>query len=150
MAVFQAFASLPFWQALSLVIALPLLSLIVFILVDYLRVLRLRKNLPPGPFPLPLFGNYFQVSKIKPWIDWEKMAKINKNPLLTIWSGHRPVIICNDAWTMSDLCERRAHLYSSRPWMPAMGDMTYSSSYAITALPYGDQWRAHRKLLVWL
>ena len=46
-----------------------------------------------------------------------------RNPMITAWNGHRPCIIRNDAWTISDLDEKRAALYSSRPWFPSIGDM---------------------------
>ena len=125
-------------------IALPVL----FVLADYIRVLRLRQKLPPGPFPWPLVGNFFQIPKLKPWLELEKWSEHYKDPMFTIWQGHRPTIMCNDAWTISDLLDKRAHIYSSRPRMIAMGDMINATESNQVCLVYGDKWRHHRRLMV--
>jgi hypothetical protein len=125
--------------------AMGSLSWIVF---DYVRVLKLRRKMPPGPFPLPLFGNWFDIPKIKPWIEFENMSKRYSSPMITLWNGRRPVIICNDAWTISDLLEKRAALYSSRPHMIVMGDMMNQTETNQVCQVYGDKWRMHRRLTV--
>lgn len=131
---------------LAAAIAVPIL----WLLHAYVRVLLLRRKLPPGPFPVPLFGNYFQTPVYKPWETWERWSKFYDNPLITIWNGHRPVIICNDAWTISDLTEKRAAIYSSRPVLVAAADIVNTTRYNQIALPYGDQWRNQRRLTVWV
>ena len=97
--------------------AFAVLYVCVWVTRDYLRVLRLRKQLPPGPFPLPLLGNFLHMRMERPWIHWEKLGVQYNAPMLTLWNGHRPVLVCNDAWCISDLFEKRASIYSSRPRM---------------------------------
>ncbi|EXJ63763.1 hypothetical protein A1O7_00098 [Cladophialophora yegresii CBS 114405] len=125
------------------VLAVPVL----LVLVDYVRVLRIRQRLPPGPFPFPLVGNFFQIPKHKPWIEFEQWSKHYNNPMFTIWQGHRPTIMCNDIWTISDLLDKRANIYSSRPQMIAMGDMINATESNQVCLVYGDKWRHHRRLM---
>lgn len=133
-------------------LAVFILSLIaapvVWVIVDYARILRLRQKMPPGPFPLPLVGNFFSIPKIKPWIEWEKWAEYYDNPMVTIWNGHRPIIMCNDIWTISDLLDKRASIYSSRARMVVMGDCLNQTTANQVCQVYGDQWRLHRRLLV--
>ena len=109
-------------------IALPAIAVLYFgiwLAQDYLRILQLRKQLPPGPIPLPLLGNYFHMRQQRPWIHWERLGEQYHSPMLTLWNGHRPVIVCNDAWCISDLFEKRANIYSSRPQM-VVGLPTFS------------------------
>lgn len=121
---------------------------VIWVFVDYARILRLRQKMPPGPFPLPLVGNFFSIPKIKPWIEWEKWAEYYDNPMVTIWNGHRPIIMCNDIWTISDLLDKRASIYSSRARMIVMGDCLNQTTSNQVCQVYGDQWRLHRRLLV--
>lgn len=79
---------------------------IIATIVDYARMLRLRRKLPPGPFPLPIVGNHFQIPKLKPWIAWEKWAKDHNTTMMTVWVGRHPRIIISDAWVASDLMEK--------------------------------------------
>lgn len=118
------------------------------VVVDYGRMLIRRRKLPPGPFPWPVFGNHFQLPKDRPWIDWEQWAKDYDAPLMTIWVGNEPRIIVSDAWAASDLMEKRADIWSSRPRLTAMGDAINMTTNNQTTLPYGDRWRLHRRLMV--
>lgn len=134
--------------SLSLSIAV-LLFPIFRILIDYARVLNLRRRMPPGPFPLPLFGNYFSIPGERPWLKFEEWsAKTYKSPLITIWNGTAPTILCNDAWSISDLLDKRASIYSSRPRCVLMGDCTGATTTNQILQPYGDRWRLHRRLTV--
>ena len=104
-------------QILELTLFAAVVVPLLWVLADYVRGLRLRQNLPPGPFPLPLFGNFFVIPKVKPWLDFEKWSIHYGDPMITIWQGHRPTIMCNDIWSISDLLDKRANIYSSRPHM---------------------------------
>jgi len=117
-------------------------------ILDYIRMLRLRKKLPPGPFPLPLVGNHFQTPSIRPWIEWETWTEYYNSPMITLWIGRHPRIILNDAWTASDLLEKKSDIFSSRPHLIVMGDVINATKTNQTTLPYGDRWRVHRKLMV--
>jgi hypothetical protein len=121
---------------------------VVVVLVDYSRVLLLRRKLPPGPFPFPIVGNVLQLPKSKPWIIFEKWSQEYNDPLITVWIGRVPSIMVNDAWTASELMEKRANIYSSRPRHVVLGDMLNNTHTNQTLLTYGDQWRIHRKLTV--
>jgi len=131
---------------LALSFLVPLSLCITYVLIDYCRVLRQRRHLPPGPFPWPLVGTHYHVKLPRPWIYMADLAKQYKSPMITIWHGHVANIICNDAWTISDLLDKRANIYSSRPHMVMLGDSRNATEYDQVCLPYGDRWRYHRKL----
>jgi hypothetical protein len=125
-------------------VGIPLL----LITVDYVRILRLRRKMPPGPFPLPIIGTVGRIPMSKPWITFEKWAQDYRSPLITLWTGTVPTLVVNDCWTADDLMNKRANIYSSRPHMVLVGDMFDESTTNQTSLVYGDQWRLHRKIMV--
>src|SRR5579859_5483106 len=105
------------WQNTSWSLAAMIVtgSLVVVLLADYASMLRLRAKLPPVSFPFPIVGNVLQLPKKTPWYKFEEWSKQYDNPLITVWFDRRPTITLNDAWTASDLNEKRANIYSSRP-----------------------------------
>jgi len=137
-------ANIEIWKVIYTVVGLGALA----VLVDYGRMLRLRQKMPPGPFPLPIVGNVLQLPKRKPWYRFEEWANKYNNPLITVWFGRQPTVVLNDAWTASDLMDKRANIYSSRPVFQVPGELMEGRLYNQTMLPYGDRWRLHRRLTV--
>lgn len=130
------------------ILAVALITGLALVLLDYIRMLRLRRRLPPGPFPLPIVGNHLAIPKVKPWIAFEAWSMHYKDPLLTIWLGRRPIIVANDAWSAAELMEKRPNIYSSRPHIVIMGDMFNWTMNNQVCQVYGDRWRSHRRLTV--
>ncbi|KAF2459481.1 cytochrome P450 [Lineolata rhizophorae] len=133
-------------RSAALLLAVAVCGPSLWLLVEYAQILRLRRKMPPGPFPLPLVGNFFSIPKVKPWIAWEKLSHKYGSPMVTLWNGHRPIIVCNDIWCISDLLDKRANIYSSRPHFVVMGDMMNQSEANQVCQVYGDRWRLHRRL----
>lgn len=131
---------------LSLLLIVVTTSTLLLVLVDYIHILVVRRTLPPGPFPFPLIGNHLQIPNVKPWLQFSEWSRQYSNPLITIWLGRNPTVVVNDAWSAAEIMEKRATIYSSRPRMVAMGDMTGGTDTNQVCLVYGDKWRAHRKL----
>jgi hypothetical protein len=123
---------------------------VVTVTTEYSRMLRLRSKMPPGPFPLPIIGNVLQLPKCKPWYRFEEWGNKFNSPIITVWFGRNPTVVLNDAWTASDLMDKRANIYSSRPTFVIPGILMDGGNTNQTMLPYGDRWRLHRKLTVLL
>lgn len=137
-------------KSLAHALLLSLGVLLGYVVLSYAHMLRQRATLPPGPFPLPIVGNLHQLSKSKPWLQFKDWSRANKSGLLTIWIGRTPTVICNDAWSASELMDKRSNIYSSRPRYIVFGECTGQSDTNQVLLPYNDHWRLQRKLMVGL
>ncbi|PPQ86463.1 hypothetical protein CVT25_008460 [Psilocybe cyanescens] len=103
---------------------LAILGLKIFI--DFLALAKVQTPYPPGPKPKPLIGNMFDFPVAKPalcYVDWGK--KYNSSILYAEALGNR-VLIVNNRDDAIEIFEKRARIYSDRP--------------------YGEEWRQHRKI----
>ncbi|ORY09996.1 cytochrome P450 [Clohesyomyces aquaticus] len=121
------------------------------ILADYAWMLYLRSKMPPGPLPLPIIGNTFQLPDTKPWIYFETLSKKYNTPLITFWIGRNPTVWINDAWTANELLDKRAGIYCSRPRMLVFAELgagQYNLVNMYTTTPAErDRFRIQRKLM---
>lgn len=76
--------------------------------------------------------------------------------MITFWIGRRPTVWINDASSASELLDKKAAIYASRPRMVVFAELTdmgqSSDPHAkvkghnLVTMFYGDRWRVHRKL----
>ena len=128
--------------SLPYTLVLLLFSIPVYILIsDYL----LRHRLPPGPPPIPLVGNKYDLPPTKPWLKFQEWSK-TYGPIFTIWFGRRPTIVISDPAITAELLEKRSNKYSSRPRFVAMGELHWDMA-PLLVQPYGKEFTTRRKLL---
>ncbi|KAK3671578.1 hypothetical protein LTR78_008500 [Recurvomyces mirabilis] len=129
---------------------------LTWLVVDYARMLRLHRKMPPGPIPWPIVGSTFSLPKLKPWYYFEALSKQFDSPVITFWIGRSPTVWINDAKSASEILEKKAAIYSSRPRMVVFAELTemHQSADPNSKLPgnnlvtmfYGERWRVHRKI----
>jgi hypothetical protein len=53
----------------------------------------------------------------------EKWTEHYKSSMITLWIGRHPRIILNEAWTASDLWEKKSDIFASKPHFIIMGEV---------------------------
>ncbi|KAI0312784.1 cytochrome P450 [Amylostereum chailletii] len=108
--------------------------------------LVLRKNLvdkdghpiPPGPpFRYAFLKRYHE----RTLHNWSKQY----GPIYSVWMGNQLMIVINDANIGRDILVNHGAITSSRRQY-FLKDQTILKGLAITATPYGEKWRHHRKI----
>ncbi|KAJ7672849.1 putative monooxygenase [Mycena rosella] len=115
------------------------------VLTILLTLSRKKKQLPPGPRPLPILGNALQIPKKYQWLTFSRWAK-EYGDLVYLDALGQPLIILNSAKAAKDLLEQRSAIYSDRPHL----EMAYLSGYdkGMVLQPYNDNWRQQRKIVM--
>ncbi|PIL22734.1 cytochrome P450 [Ganoderma sinense ZZ0214-1] len=120
--------------------------LISLCLKFYKGATRFRsRHLPPGPPPLPITGNLFDIPKTRPWIGYRELSNEYGN-LMLFRIFNQCLVIVNDAETAVDLLEKRSAKYSSRP--SSVLTKLAGWEWNMAFFPYGWSWRHHRRV-VW-
>ncbi|EIW83934.1 cytochrome P450 [Coniophora puteana RWD-64-598 SS2] len=99
---------------------------------------------PPGPPPLPLVGNTFGISLKEPWVTYEEWSKQYGDIVYTKILG-QDVVVINSLEVAKDMIDRRSNIYSDRAQYQSYS--AYGLLFDTLFLPYGDEWRFHRRIL---
>ena len=102
-------------------------------------------NLPPGPRPWPIVGNLLQLGPVP----HKTVAELTKKfgPIVFLKLGSQPAIIASDPKIINEIMKVQDHVFSSRPQTICGKYLTYDFHDGIMA-PYGDHWRAVRRICV--
>ncbi|GJE93448.1 cytochrome P450 [Phanerochaete sordida] len=125
--------------ALSGVVAL------VYALLHVFRQMKIKAlgNLPPGPSGLPIVGSLPFLSHY-PELTLHKYAK-KFGPLYSMFLGDQLFVVVSDPQIVKDLVITNGAIFSSRKEMFMKSKIIFVRR-GITATPYDDTWRKHRRL----
>jgi len=101
-----------------------------------------KKHYPPGPKPIPLVGNLFDVPVNTPWY---RFAEYTREYGGIVWLNvpMQATIVVGTAQVAFDLMEKRSHIYSCRK-LTVMDELLFWE-WALGFTQYGARWRMLRK-----
>ncbi|XP_028262265.1 cytochrome P450 2U1 [Parambassis ranga] len=138
-------------------------ALTVFLLVYYLLVVYRKqqnlKNIPPGPKPWPIVGNFGgflipsfmrgryghqseSTADMNAMDVFAQQAKVYGN-VYSIFAGSQLIVVLNGYEVVKDALSNHPEVFSDRPDIPAVTIMTKRKG--IVFAPYGPVWRKQRK-----
>ncbi|CAI2352585.1 unnamed protein product [Caenorhabditis sp. 36 PRJEB53466] len=102
-----------------------------------------RRNLPPGPCPLPIFGNLLSLNYPPPgYAAFERWTR-QFGDVYTFWIGNTPHIMVNSYEKMKETFIRDGDLYANKK-NPPMLDLLRGGEYGVVDTN-GAVWRDHRR-----
>ncbi|OBZ67543.1 O-methylsterigmatocystin oxidoreductase [Grifola frondosa] len=124
-----------------------LLSLALTILWFYAnRKIPNPRNLPlpPGPTPLPIVGNIFDIPKDFPWLTYQSLSQ-KYGDVVHLRIMGQSIIIASTSEVAIELLEKRSANYSDRATsaiIPLLG-----CDWVVGLMPYGHRWRRTRQII---
>ncbi|CAD5224525.1 unnamed protein product [Bursaphelenchus xylophilus] len=122
-----------------LYITLALLALILFH-----NFYWKRRNLPPGPTPLPVLGNLLELARENRWetkfIEWNNKY----GSTFTYWLGHLPFVAICDYNDMVKYFVKHADVFSDRHYTKNIVETIRGGQYGVI-INNGDSWREQRR-----
>ncbi|KAI0056406.1 cytochrome P450 [Artomyces pyxidatus] len=118
----------------------------VFLVYSSFESRRRRKGLayPPGPRPLPVVGNLFDIPSEYSWLTYAEWAKTYGDVISLTVLG-QVIVVLNSPTAARDLLDKRSAFYSERPKVPFYDLMEWG--WFVPTSRYDDVWRAGRKVL---
>ncbi|KAI4885973.1 hypothetical protein NFI96_033066 [Prochilodus magdalenae] len=121
--------------------SLVLVWAFIILLFILIRIQR-PKNFPPGPWPVPIFGNLFQLNIANPLKDFERLA-VRYGNIYSLCFGSRPVVVLTGLEAIKEALVNKAADFSGRPQNIMISHLTEGKG--IIFLDYGPAWKEHRR-----
>ncbi|KAM9378584.1 cytochrome P450 2J4-like [Phaethornis superciliosus] len=119
-----------------------LIALAVFLLImQFLKLQHVRRQLPPGPTPLPVFGTLMQLNFQFNRDLLMKMATVHGN-IFTLWFGWAPVIVLNGFQAVKDGMTTHPEDVSGRLVSPFFRAMAKGKGIMLAT---GHTWKQQRR-----
>uniref|UniRef100_A0A7E4W476 CYtochrome P450 family n=1 Tax=Panagrellus redivivus TaxID=6233 RepID=A0A7E4W476_PANRE len=119
------------------------LIFVFVILVVFQNYYWKRRNLPPGPAPMPFFGNLLEIRKGNHPDFYVKCTK-KYGDIYTVWMGLTPLVCVNDIEAVNEHFLRDGETYTGRHFPKEMMEILKNG---ITGIVFteGQLWREHRR-----
>ncbi|KAF1753447.1 hypothetical protein GCK72_020004 [Caenorhabditis remanei] len=102
-----------------------------------------RRNLPPGPIPLPFFGNVLSLSAEKPGYEAFRNWTKQYGDVFTFWLGSKPFIIISSYSKLKDTFIRDGETYMNKVQLNFQ-EFIRDGNYGV-AETNGEVWSTHRR-----
>ncbi|KAE8704316.1 Cytochrome P450 71D10 [Hibiscus syriacus] len=135
---------LQFHYLLTLFASFLFLSVVVKILKKMKTMESNIKQLPPGPWKLPLIGNLHQLVGSLPHRILKGLAD-QHGPLMHLQLGETSNIVVSSPEIAKEVLITHGTIFSERPFVIAINTITYGYR-DIAMAPYGNYWRQVRKI----
>uniref|UniRef100_A0A7E4VVZ6 CYtochrome P450 family n=1 Tax=Panagrellus redivivus TaxID=6233 RepID=A0A7E4VVZ6_PANRE len=106
-----------------------------------------RRNLPPGPIPIPFYGNMykFRFESIETLLPkWHKYY----GDIMTVWMGTIPVVTIHDTKTIFETFLKDGEAYANRTEM-TWNEVTKGGPFGIV-FSSGALWRENRRFVLYV
>ncbi|XP_066504716.1 cytochrome P450 2D15-like [Hoplias malabaricus] len=118
-----------------------LVWIIACLLFLFIRIQR-PKDFPPGPRPVPIFGNLFQLNLTNPLKDFKRLAERYGN-VYSLYIGGRPAVVLTGLKALKEALVIKAADFSGRPQNLLVSHVTEQKG--IVLVDYGRLWKEHRR-----
>ncbi|XP_036424085.1 cytochrome P450 2F2-like isoform X1 [Colossoma macropomum] len=121
--------------------SLVLAWIFICLLFLFIRIQK-PKNFPPGPRPVPIFGNLIQLNITNPLKDFEKLAQRYGN-IYSLYFGGRPAVVLTGLKAVKEALVTKSADFSGRPQNILVTDITEGKG--LIFVDYGLRWKEHRR-----